>query len=300
MLNRFNGRSNWLSLIFLVSLSTSALAEEITETNEQAPAKGDVFLQRHEGSVAGYLSLPVGQTSVDATFMPEMLGRNHGKVLILHDVDGDIDGAGIVHNLRHALTKSGWSTMTVALTYPYQPNLFPSDDEQMQQKPDASQAAAIVTNEAMENSSEPAKEQTDTDDVDNAARVAAALTYLKAQAPGPQILLAVGKGAEVAAAAFSRDSQIAAGLIVIAADADIETFTELPSALMLLDIVATENVDSRKLAQFRRVEMIRVGQSGYAQRSVAASSNDFYGFTEPVFSLVRGWLHKYFVDKADS
>lgn len=300
MLNRFNSRSNWLSLIFLVSLSTSALAEEITETNEQAPVKDDVTLQRQAGSVAGYLSLPVGQTSVDATFMPEMLGRNHGKVLILHDVEGDIDSAGIVHDLRHALTKSGWSTMTVALTYPYQPKLFLSDDEQRQQEPDASQASAAVTAEATENSSEPASEQTDTEEVDNAARVAAALTYLKAQTPGPQILLAVGKGAEVAAVAFSRDSQIAAGLIVIAADADIETFTGLPPALMMLDIVATEDIAPRKQAQFRRVEMIRAGQSGYTQRSVAASSNDFYGFTDPVFSLVRGWLHKYFVDKADS
>jgi hypothetical protein len=46
--------------------------------------------------------------------------------------------------------------------------------------------------------------------------------------------------------------------------------------------------------------MQRQQQSDYSLRTVPASAADFYGFEQPLLSLVRGWLYGQFSNRMNN
>lgn len=243
-------------------------------------------LQAETGHVEGYMTLPLGDEVFDATHVADKTGRDYGKVLILPDRDGSIDSYDLVHTLRMQLAESGWSTMTVALSYPYQPQLMLSPDN------DADEAEPETQTETAEDT-ELSNDAASNND-DNAARVAAAVAYLNAQQSGPTVIVAMGKSAELSTTALAQVGKDNA-LIWISPEWQADT---VPEAQYILDITLSDLAyDKATLAQ-RRAVMMRKNVAQYSQRQIPGATSNFTGFEQPVFHLIRNWLHKAFAQGA--
>ncbi len=243
-------------------------------------------LQTSAGHVEGYMTLPLGDEVFDATFVADKTGRDYGKVLILPDQDGSIDSYDLVHTLRMRLAESGWSTMTVALSYPNQPQLLLSPNANDEEP--AVQIETTAEAEVSENAS--------TSDDDNAGRVAAAVAYLNAQQPGPTVIIAMGKSAELSATAIAQVGKDNA-LIWISPEWQAET---APEAQYVLDITLSDSAYEETTNVQQRAVMMRKNVVQYSQRQIPGATSNFNGFEQPVFNLIRNWLHKSFAQGATS
>lgn len=275
-------RTGLLGILILLAWPVWAAEDEASVTPDEP------VIHSESGHVVGFSPLTVGDNELPATLIPEQLGEPHGKVLILHDSDGGIAGAGLVDMLRLALPESGWTTMTVALDYPRSPQLFlaePNDDAETIDIPEmpetADEAMQADASEQSEESAEPA---------DNDARISAALAYLNAQQTGPTVILALGEAVPLAMNAAAQQGENRPQ-IWIAADV---TLTELPELGPLLDITAQTAGRKNLVAMGRKVFMRQAGNQTYSQRQLTGAGRDFQGFEGQVLSHVRAWLHKQF------
>lgn len=271
--------------MLLIMVSYIQAADE-TET----PADEATGFIQQSGHVEGFMRLPVADEEVDAAFLAGRQGVDHGKILILHDADQGIDSHGLVHTLRSGLADSGWSTMTVALSYPPSPQLFLS-----------TQAASAIDNaedDATEAEQPPpadnqAAAETTQPENDNNARVGAALAYLNAQQPGPTVLIAIGEAAKLSDMAISQ-MQPPRGLVWIAPAVMPESAPEISP---LLDIDAVE-AGEKNLQAVKRKKLMRQSQHpAYAQRLMTGAGYNFAGYETRVLSYLRGWAAKHFVIK---
>lgn len=279
-------KSGLLALVMLFSQALTA-ADDTAET-----AQPDLSVLRHSGEVNGYLTLPVGDTTIDATLIPDRSGRAHGKILILHDSNDGIDSPGLINILRLGLPDSGWTTMTVAMSYPHEASVYlaPTAASTVQPTVAASEATASLPEENTE------QEADVNDDIplppDNAARVSAALAYLNAQQPGTTVILAVGKAAKLTDALLGQLGE-KHGLIWIRPDIEL---SEVPAIMPILDIASTLPGRMNEQARARRVFMQQQQVEKYAQRRISGAGYRFYGFEQRVLNYVRGWLAKQFVE----
>jgi len=253
---------------------------------EAAVETGQKPVQSETGHVEGYMTLPLGDAVFDATYVFDKTGRNYGKVLILPDRDGNIDSHDLVHTLRMRLAESGWSTMTLELQYRYQPQLMLSPELAA----DEAEPAAQVETTAEANPSDNSAPSGD----DNAARVAAAVAYLNAQQAGPTIILAMGQSAELSSTAIAQAGKDNA-LIWISPEWNTE---KPPESEHVLDITVSDLSNEMKATAQRRAVMMRQNIANYSQRQIPGTTSSFYGFEQPVFNLIRNWLHKIFAQGA--
>ncbi len=274
-----------VAAMLLILVSYVQAADETESSADDA--KG---LIQQSGHVEGFMRLPVADDEVDATFLAGRQGVDHGKILILHDAEQGIDSHGLVRTLRTGLADSGWSTMTVALTYPSSPQLFLS-----------TQAVSATNTEqdgATEAEQEPSADNdavTDTaqPDNDNTARVGAALAYLNAQQPGPTVLITIGEGATLTNVAVSQ-MQAPRGLVWIA---PASTLAAAPEISPLLDIDAVPAGD-KNLEAIKRKKLMKQSQHpAYDQRLMTGAGYHFAGFENRVLAYLRGWASKHFVTK---
>lgn len=275
-----------LALLILFSQALTA-ADENAET-----AQSDLSVLRQSGEVNGYLTLPVGDNKVDATLIPDRSGRAYGKVLILHDSNDGIDSPGLISTLRLGLPDSGWTTMTVAMSYPQEPNIYPGTTTASAARPTlaASEAKASLPEEETDKEADAGNDKQVP--ADNPARVSAALAYLNAQQAGTTVVLAVGDAAKLAdALAGQMDEQ--RGLIWIRPNVELNV---LPAIMPILDIAPTLPGRMNDEARARRVFMQQQQVENYAQRLISGAGYRFYGFEQRVLSYVRGWLAKQFVE----
>lgn len=279
-------KSGLLALVMLFSPALTA-AGDTAET-----AQPDLSVLRQSGEVNGYLTLPVGDTTIDATLIPDRSGRAYGKVLILHDNNDGIDSPGLINTLRLGLPDAGWTTMTVAMSYPHKASVYlaPTAASAAQPKVAASDATASLPEENTEQEAEA------NDDIqlppDNAARVSAALAYLNARQSGTTVILAVGEAAKLADALAGQLGE-KGGLIWIRPDIEL---SDIPAIMPILDIASTLPGRINKQARARRVFMQQQQVEEYAQRRISGAGYRFYGFEQRVLNYVRGWLAKQFVE----
>lgn len=243
------------------------------------------LVHSESGHVVGYIPLPVGEQELPATLISEQLGEPLGKVLILHDIGGGIAGTGLVDTLRLTLPESGWTTMTVALEYPYSPQLFVAESSDDSEAADASDLT-----EADEQSVEAETDIEQTQLADNDARISAALAYLNAQQPGPTVIVAFGEAVPLAIRAASQQGDDKAQ-IWIAANMSL---TELPELGPLLDIAPQDVGKKNTDALSRAVLMRQANNQAYSQRRLVGAGHDFQGFENQVLTTVRAWLQKQF------
>lgn len=277
----------------LVVLSQGlATADDNTE-----PAEVDSSVISQAGEVNGYLALPVGDTRIDATLINDRLGKSYGKVLILHDSNAGIDSPGLINTLREGLPNSGWTTMTVALTYPTEPGIFLSSNAASMAEPtvDASQASASLPADNATADQDPNTEKKP-EPPDNPTRLSAALAYLNSQQTGTTVVLAVGEAARLTDALAEQLGE-QRGLIWIRPELELEA---MPAIMPILDIAPTVPGSINGLARDRLVFMKQQQATAYDQRRINGAGFRFYGFESRVLSYVRGWLHKQFVSEEPS
>lgn len=273
-------------LAILIALACPLWAAESEETESSAAP----LIHSELGHVAGYSPLPMGEKELPATVMPEQLGEPHGKVLILHDSDGGIAGSGLVDTLRLALPEAGWTTMTVALTYPRSPQLFlveSIDDNKgdvVIEAPDSAESGEQSKNADTDTESERV------DNADNSTRISAALAYLNAQQPGPTVIIAFGEAVPLAINSASQQGEEKAQIWI---SADV-TLAELPELGPLLDITPQEPGKKNADAVSRAVLMRQADKQAYSQRRLVGAGHDFQGFESQVLTTVRAWLQKQF------
>lgn len=277
-------------LLAMLMLSSQALtAAESTQS--------EASILRQSGEVNGYLTLPVGDSNVDATLIPDRSGKSFGKVLILHDSPAGIDSPGVINILREGLPDAGWTTMTVALTYPIEPQIYLSATAASTAEPTiaASEAVASLPEET-EAEDETVEDDSISPAPDNTARIGAALAYLNAQQPGITVVVAVGEAAQLTDALVGQLGE-EPGLIWIRPELELK---ELPLITPILDIAPTIPGRINREATARRVFMQQQQVSGYSQRLISGAGYRFYGFEPRVLGYVRAWLTKQYVTEEQS
>ena len=274
-----------LTLMFPVHAETEqeTSVDELTETKQN--------MLRQQGQVEGYMTLPLADEEFAATFVEDKTGKNYGKVLILPDAAGDIDSRDLVHTLRAQLPDAGWSTMTVNLTYSYEPQVFMSESGE-----DAGTEGGEAVNQVDTTDAEAegdAEADTATTDFDiNSARVSAAIAYLNAQAPGPIVVIMLGESSNLAASVMTQAGENN-GLIWINSKWEP---ADAPVTDRLLDIIPS-TISDQQLTQFkRRAVQLRKDIEVYSQRQIAGATAEFYGYEDYLFVMVRNWLHKHYAE----
>lgn len=273
-----------------------------SQSTVKEPASANLML-REPARVDGYFTLPLGEQSVPATFLPQTLGKNYGNVLILSDRSDDIDSAVIVHSLRTQLPRSGWATMTVALDYPAQTGLFLSaktttktESNAEQNKADASEQTPLLPDEDKQipaSDSPPTHALSDKDDfVSNAARVAGAVAYLHARNPGELVIIVIGESVNLITPAIEN---LAADYGIVWINAPTEIY-DIAEDVPVLDIIPGNNETLTEIAIQRRAKLVQAqANAHYSQRIIHGADKFFTGFEAPLFSVLRGWLYKQFV-----
>ena len=117
----------WLTFILFTPLVVFAAGEEGAAVEDKAKEtfETEVKITNHDmirtqGVVGGYQPLTVAGQEIEATFLEETLGEEHGIIVFLHDQGDSFENKAITP-LRHRLIEYGWSTLTIALNYPYLP-----------------------------------------------------------------------------------------------------------------------------------------------------------------------------------
>ena len=112
-----------LSLLVLVLLPLSVFAADEVDTTStnatttDAAAAGktdDMIMLRQTQPIAGLQALTVAGQEIDATFLEETLGEQHGVVVLFHDQGEELESLGVITPLRHELLQYGWSTLTLS------------------------------------------------------------------------------------------------------------------------------------------------------------------------------------------
>ncbi|WP_438971507.1 DUF3530 family protein [Methylophaga sp.] len=276
---------SWLALLLLLSVTQGFAADEKPESLNEEPVEDSLVLSE-TGHVEGFVELPLGDELINATFIADKTGRDYGKVLILPDSEGNIDSNDLVHTLRMQLTNVGWSTMTVELVYPDEPQVMPSAESSSESSTAENETDAEIT-------SEPESSDETNDEDQNRSRVAAAVAHLNAQQPGLVAIVAMGKSAELTDTAIAQVGKDNA-LIWISPQWQSE---EAPDTDYVLDITLSDLLNNNDANAKRRAVMLRKDVEFYSQRQIPGATTDFYGFEQPVFNTIRNWLHKHFVQE---
>jgi Protein of unknown function (DUF3530) len=278
-----------LLILTLVAGPSLTAATENTEETEAEP-----LILQQGGRVQGDLSLLVEGTDIAATLLPGRLGKTHGKVLILHDSNGGIDSPGLIRTLRQGLPDAGWTTMTVALTYPLESEIYLATTAASAIEPAVAASEAVATAPVDEPASETAAENASPD---NISRVLAALAYLETQQPGDTVILTVGKAAQLLDSLVGQTPG-PAGLIWIRPELELDS---LPEIMPVLDIAPEAAGQINERAMARRIFMQQQEEDvDYAQRRITGAGYGFYGFEKQVLGYVRGWLSKQFVNEEEN
>lgn len=269
-------------------LATSFAEDDVTAAATDDAQSEPTSMRTEAGHVEGYMTLPLGDEVIDATYLADKSGREYGKVLILPDFEGNIDSYDLVHTLRIQLAEAGWATMTVELNYPDEARVMLSAEE-------TSDADATV--EDIEAPTDAESEESGLSDLDeNAARVAAAIAYLNAQQPGLVVVICLGKSAELSATALAQAGKENA-LIWISPQWGSP---EPPDTEFVLDITTSDLTKASVPSAQHRALMMRKNIAQYSQRQIVGATSGFYGFEQPVFNQIRHWLHKHFAAGASS
>lgn len=293
-------------LLCKLLFGTVLFAAPDEQATEQTPAQTDAnaIMIKQPAEIADYLSLNVGEEHVAATFTTDRTGDNHGGILLLAN-DSSINGAGSIANLKQYLPNHGWTVMTVALKYAYQPNILLSKPQEKididiaadaTASADDTSATATDAVETEKAATEDKPEQPDPHS-ENLNRIQSAVTYLRQQDMPYIIIIAEGRAAEEAFSCFKADKKIADALISLGAGVTLSEFTEFPDDVVMLEILPSG--EGLQQINQRKAEMKRLGKK-YQQRLIPAQDLNFYAYQPPLLSTVDGWLYKTFVKQAEN
>jgi dienelactone hydrolase len=245
---------------------------------------------------------------------------------------GEIDSAGVIAALRRDLPKHGWSSLTVALDYPFKPNIFlieneplvsiePTEvaDEEAQVNPseaEASQSEAAVSDEdektEVDTSNQANAEQESATNVEqekpqalppisNQQRIGAALSFLELKDIKRIIFIGYGAGGDVALQLLETITRPISGLVLIGTP----SFPDEPSfkqfEFPILDIYGEQDLAAvEKAVKQRKLLMKRAGNELYQIRKVSGANHQFLGLEPTLARIVNGWLRTEYIEQGDN
>ncbi|OUR63623.1 hypothetical protein A9Q79_09795 [Methylophaga sp. 42_25_T18] len=318
----------WFKFILIFPLIVFAAGEEGVVVDDAASETLNAGVQitnhnmiRTQGELDGYQPLTVAGQEVEATFLEETSGEEHGIIVFFHDQGDAFENKGITP-LRHSLPEYGWSTLTVALDYPYEAELYLHDPnavarEQAIGSENKAKEDAEVAKDAAKDK-EPAWDDEEPEEVpeveipeegkteeanveklppvSNIERLEAVLSFIQAKNVERIVFVGHGKGGEKAVELLGQITTPISALVLIgtskfASDEVWKTF-EFP----VLDIYGTNDFSHVASAvEHRKTIMRRIGSKNYESRKVIGADHVFYGLQPQLVSMIRRWLHRIFL-----
>jgi hypothetical protein len=286
-----------------------------TKTAETEAPATDHSMLRQEGEPKGFQPLIVVGKEIDATYLEETKGDSNGVIVFLHDQGEQFENK-LITPLRQSLPEYGWSTLTLALDYPFEPKIYLSSPESdvAENKTDAKESEKPAEPEKKEQkAAEPAKtdqkvDESATEKVDaanavlppmsNVARVEAAIAFAQNKNIERIIFVSHGASGDLAIDVLENLATVVSALILIGVpelknDQVFETLT-----FPVLDVIGSNEQDDIKAAALHRKKLMKqTGNINYALREVVGADHVFYGLLPQLTITLRSWLNKHFVEE---
>ncbi|MFW5449998.1 MAG: DUF3530 family protein [Methylophagaceae bacterium] len=278
--------------IALLSLVLSVFPLSVTGAegeDDMAPADTEMMntgvkdsqMLRVSNTVEGYQALTVAGQKIDATYLEETLGQRHGAIILFHDQGEQFESYGVITPLRHQMPQYGWSTLSLALDFPSEPNILLSDSEG--QDSSAEESDSVESKQELPN-------------ISNQQRVETAIALLQAKDIKRIIFIGHGKGGELAIDLLNViDTPISALILVGTAElTTAEVFTTFKQPIF--DIYGDNDlIGVRQAVKNRKTTMIREANTGYSERKIDGADHAFDGLQPILTSTIRGWLRTTFL-----
>lgn len=283
----------WLSTIFATLLPFLVIAandkdslssETETPRAEDNVSSAEKSILRQISPIPSFQSLTVAGQKIDATYIEETIGDRHGAIVLLHDQGEQIDSSGVVTTLRHYLPDYGWSTLTLSLDFPFEPEILLSTSLETTKD----ESSEDLTKQATPESLPP---------ISNRQRIEAALAFLAAKDIKQIVFIAHGKGGVIAVDIINTIAVPIFGLIMIGTSA-LPTNDQFKNmGQPILDLYGDRDLASVSMAvKDRKAEMKREANTNYSERKIDGADHDFDGLQLILTSTIRGWLKTSFLE----
>ncbi|MBE9533147.1 MAG: DUF3530 family protein [Proteobacteria bacterium] len=295
----------WLVLSCLLPsiVMAGAVTDEEGET-ESSDAEGvepkETSL-RIRSDIAGFQTLNVAGVEIEATYLEETLGQRHGVIVFLHDQGAQLESQGVVTPLRHKMIEYGWSTFTMALDYPSEPNIVLAgelDAEQATDNVEGEEPVAQEADAAAEENKEPSDSET-LPPISNQQRIDAAAAFLQAQDIKRIIFLGHGAGGSLAIEILS-DITVPVSALILIGTAELSLPLETifnPMKQPIFDIYGDNDLAGvAEAVKKRKTMMKRTASEQYSAREILGADHVFYGLEDTLVKTLRGWLNTMFVE----
>jgi predicted alpha/beta-hydrolase family hydrolase len=297
----------WLSLIFAALLPFSVIAaneeDSASSETETSQTKSDAgspeeSMLRQISPIYGFQALTVAGQEIDATYIEETFGDRHGAIVLLHEQGEQIDSSGVVTTLRHHLPDYGWSTLTVSLNFPFEPDILLSTSLETTQN-ETSEGLSEQKNQIEDKSAnlEQAVPKS-LPPISNQQRIEAAVAFLQAKDIKQIVFIGHGKGGEIAVEIMNTIATPIFGLIMVGTPALPTNEQFLSMGQPILDIYGGQDLNSvSKAVKDRRIAMKREANTNYSERKIDGANHDFDGLQLMLTSTIRGWLKSSFLEQ---
>lgn len=289
-------------LALLACLAFPATVLAVDGTVEEAPDKmlSEMDLSSaisgivsQSSPIAGYQPLTVAGQEIAATYLEETLGERHGAIIFLHDQGEKLEGNGVITPLRHQMPQYGWSTLTLALDYPFEPAILLSAT--VENVSEAESAEPVVDEKEAETDKE---EKAPLPPISNVQRLDAAIAFLQEKQIDRIIYVGHGAGGNLAVELLDTETTPIQALILVGTPSlkmnDVFKTFQHP----ILDLYGDNGLEGvAEAVQQRKVIMKRTGNDQYVAREVAGADHFFTGLQTTLVNSLRGWLKVTFIDE---
>lgn len=291
------------SIVFSVSAMggpSKVASDKILDESDVSNAVSSIVGQR--SPIIGYQPLTVAGQEIEATYLEEVLGERHGAIIFLHDQGEHLEGQGVVTPLRHQLPKYGWSTLTLALDYPYKPAILLSPTLIAENNASEAKSIAVASDEKQSDdkprdSDAPAEKEV-LPPISNQQRLKAAITFLQEKDIDRILFIGHGAGGNLAVEILDDETTPIQALILISTPelTTNEVFKTMQHPI--LELYGAQDLDGiAEAVQHRKILMKRAGNKHYATREIVAANHFFTGLEATLVNILRGWLKSTFLDE---
>lgn len=291
--------------IFILPLCVHAADDDLktesagvqTEVDAEGAVEESKGIISQSSPIVGYQALTVAGQEIEATYLEEVLGERHGAIIFLHDQGERLEGKGVVTPLRHQLPKYGWSTLTLALDYPYEPAILLSTTLIIDNNASEAALTAVAGDEKSKDSGAQAEKEA-LPPISNQQRLKAAITFLQEKDIDRILFIGHGAGGNLAVEILDDETTPIQALILISTPelSTNEVFKTMQHPI--LELYGAQDLDGiAEAVQHRKVLMKRAGNKHYAIREIVAANHFFTGLETTLVNSIRGWLKSTFLDE---
>jgi len=316
----------WFTFILIFPLTTLAADDAVTTTSDASSAVAaepnlDHSMIRIQGVLDGYQPLTVAGQEIEATYIEETLGEEHGIIVLFHDQGEALENKAITP-LRHSLPEYGWSTITVALDYPYEPEIHLHDpdavarqqatgkavqankdaedkkkaDENKEPAWDDEEPEEVADVEVPEDETKEVPKAEKLPPVANIERLEAVMSFIQSKNLERIVFVGHGAGGDKAIELLGQLKTPVSSLILIGTPELSTNDVWETLAFPILDIYGSNDTAFIAKAVKQRKKIMKKIESGnYEAREVIGADHVFYGLQPQLTLLIRSWLHKVFL-----